>query len=93
MDENRKLAIGLYKPTKKFREASSHIAVMFNDDCTLVAITGYADDEKNVNESIDYARLFAAAPELLKACKAAAEVLQGYRLRLIQTAIKKAEEG
>jgi hypothetical protein len=66
----RPLATGTFKTTDAFRSAPAHIAVMFEDDCTLVAVTGYADDPKNVRESIDYARLFAAAPELLSALQA-----------------------
>lgn len=56
---------GTYKPTPAFNSAPEHIAVCFDDDSTLVAVTGYADDPENVAESIAYARLFAAAPELL----------------------------
>ena len=68
-DFDRPLTIGTYKPTETFKSAPMHVAVCFEDDSTLVAVTGYADDQENVKESIDYARLFAASPHLLYTLK------------------------
>lgn len=66
-DFDRPLSIGTYTPTEAFKSAPKHIAVCFEDDSTLVAVTGYADDPENVKESIAYARLFVASPILLRA--------------------------
>ena len=72
---NRPLTIGTYKPSKSFLSAPKHIAVMFEDDATLVAVTGYADDPENVQESIAYAKLFAHAPAMLEKLQDAANAL------------------
>lgn len=75
-DFNRPLTVGTYKATASFQSAPSHVAVMFDDDCTLVAVTGYADDPENVQESYDYARLFAFAPDMLRELRHMVEVMQ-----------------
>ena len=72
---NRPLAVGSYKASKSFQAAPKHIAVMFADDCGLVAVTGYADDPENIQESIAYAKLFAYAPALLEKLDDAANAL------------------
>lgn len=105
----RKLAVGSYKTTRNFQAVPEHTAVMYADDCGLVATTGLAHDL----ESRQYALLFAAAPELLAACEIAEAVLtdiferesktsaHGQRVRAdiesnlgyIQAAIAKARRG
>jgi hypothetical protein len=70
MDKNRKLSVGTYDVTNNFRSIEKHIAVMFDDDCGLVAVVGAEDDTlENVTESLAYAVLFAAAPNLLIAAE------------------------
>ena len=61
----KKLIVAQYVPTKLFKNIRLHTAVCF-DDMNLVAVTGPAGDK----ESLAYAQLFAAAPELLEALKA-----------------------
>lgn len=61
---SRPLSTGTYKTTDTFKSIPEHVAVMFDDDCTLVAVTGALDDEKNVQESKDYAELFSVAPQM-----------------------------
>jgi hypothetical protein len=64
---NRKMTIGFYHPTESFKSIPEHIAVMWEDDQTLVAIVGASDDDPDhVTESQEYAELFAAAPETLQ---------------------------
>lgn len=64
---NRKLTTGYYTPTESFKSISEHIAVMFEDNQTLVAIVGASDnDPENLAETHEYAELFAAAPETLQ---------------------------
>ena len=61
----KKLTTGFYTPTESFKSIPLHIAVMFEDDCTLVAVVGAADDDAgNLEETNRYAELFAKAPEL-----------------------------
>ena len=60
----RKLTVGYYRPTESFKSIPEHIAVMFEDDQTLVAIVGASDDNPdNLAETNRYAELFASAPE------------------------------
>lgn len=62
-----KLTTGFYRPTDSFKSIPEHIAVMFEDTQTLVAIVGAADDDPdNLTETNEYAELFAAAPETLQ---------------------------
>jgi hypothetical protein len=64
----RKLTTGFYQPTDSFKSIHEHFAVMNEDDQGLVAVVGAVDDDlENVKESFQYARLFAASPDLLKA--------------------------
>jgi len=58
---NRPLAAGYYDTTDSFRAIPHHCCVYFEDDDTLVAVTGPAHDQ----ESQAYAQLFAAAPALM----------------------------
>lgn len=53
---HRKLTTGFYVPTESFKSMPEHIAVMFEDNQTLVAICGAADDPENLSESIEYSR-------------------------------------
>jgi len=71
---SRPLAVGTYKPTPEFLSAPEHVAVCFDDDEGLVALTGYADDPLCVKESLEYAQLFAASPDLLKIAERAESV-------------------
>ena len=98
---NRPLTVGTYKTSKAFAAAPVHIAVMFDDDHTLVACTGYADDPVNVQESFAYAHLFANAPALLEALDRAADAItnedlsqseRAYEARLAREAIEKATQ-
>ena len=67
---NRKLDVGTYTPTPAFKSIPEHVAVKFADDDYLVALVGPAlDDPKNLEQTLETARLFAAAPELLAACQ------------------------
>ena len=67
----RKLTTGFYQPTASFQSIPEHFAVMDADNQTLVSLVGAVDDDvENVKESIEHARLFAAAPELLEALTA-----------------------
>ena len=69
--KHRKLTTGFYVPTESFKSIPKHIAVMFEDDRTLVAICGAADDDpENVLENMCQARKFAAVDDLLEALKA-----------------------
>ena len=64
----RKLTTGFYQPTDSFKSIHEHFAVMNEEDQGLVAVVGAVDDYlSNFKESFQYARLFAAAPDLLKA--------------------------
>ncbi len=56
------LEVGCYRPTKRFMTIDEHVAVKFAETDGLVALVGPAGDL----ESWEYARLFAAAPEMLK---------------------------
>lgn len=59
-----KLITGTYTTTDLFRAVKEHACVAFdNRSQGLVAVTGPADEESAQR----YARLFAAAPELLEA--------------------------
>lgn len=62
---NAKLTTGLYQPTDEFRAIAEHVAVCRESDNGLVAVVGPYGDEA----SAWFARMFAAAPELLAACK------------------------
>jgi hypothetical protein len=64
---NRKLTTGKYETTDFFARITSHVAVCFDDDGGLVAVTGPTGGDPE-NEA--YARLFAAAPDLLEALEA-----------------------
>lgn len=66
---NRPLAVGIYTASRTFQSQPRHVAVMFTDDNTLVACTGYADysDKKAIDESFAYAQLFKTAPDMLAA--------------------------
>jgi len=59
----RPLATGTYIPTESFKSIKAMVAVCFKGDGTLVAVTGPALDM----ESIRYAALFAAAPDMKQA--------------------------
>ena len=64
--ELRKMTTGFYKPTESFRSIPEHVAVMFEDDCTLVAVVGASDDDpSNLVETHRYAEFFATAPETI----------------------------
>lgn len=71
---NRELTTGTYRPSNHFQSIREHAAVCFEDDEMLVAVTGPAGD----GESEAYAKLFAASPALLQACKRALADLEGY---------------
>ncbi len=73
MDTNRKLTTGIYTATDSFRSIEKHIAVMFDDNCGLVAVVGPADDE-HTRESWEYAQLFADAVNLRQALTEANEL-------------------
>jgi hypothetical protein len=60
--ETKHLNFGVYEATDAFRAIQQHSCVCF-DDLGLVAVTGPAEDK----EAQEYAELFAAAPDLLKA--------------------------
>ena len=76
----RKLTTGFYVPTESFKNIPEHIAVMFEDNQTLVAICGAVDDDpEHITESIEYARKFAAVDDLLAALKNARIALTFYR--------------
>lgn len=62
---NRPLTFGVYETTPAFQAIPKHSCVCYADDRGLVAVTGPADDP----ESQRLSELFAAAPELLAACK------------------------
>jgi len=63
----RKLTTGFYVPTDSYKSIPEHVAIMFEDDHTLVGVFGASDDDpKNLQETNEYARLFATSPELLK---------------------------
>lgn len=101
----RPLAVGEYETTEGFRRHALHTAVCFADEGPeaggLVAVTGPAGDE----ESGQYARLFAAAPDLLEALEAFLRapsigsdgpgsltiVVQEFRLKDARAAIAKAK--
>jgi hypothetical protein len=72
------------------------------DDLILARMTVYASDDPDLNDEVQMAnaRLFAAAPDLLDACKEALHVLTPARSRMdgldrqrqwLQEAIAKAE--
>lgn len=64
------LAVGTYKTTETFKQIDEHIAVMFDDDQTLVAVVGAKDElPAIVAESLVYAHLFAAAPKMQEALR------------------------
>lgn len=65
----RKLTTGYYRPTKIFKSIPEHIAVMFEDDQTLVALFGASDDPANLADTMECAELFASAPEKVAALK------------------------
>ena len=68
----RKLTTGFYQPTDSFKSIHEHFAVMNEEDQGLVAVVGAVDDDlENVKETMRYAKLFAAAPDLLAALKEA----------------------
>jgi hypothetical protein len=69
--EHKHLNFGVYEATDNFRAIQQHSCVCF-DDMGLVAVTGPAEDK----EAQEYAELFAAAPDLLAALKAAVETLK-----------------
>jgi hypothetical protein len=72
----KKLTTGFYVPTESFKSIPEHFAVCF-EDMTLCAVVGPVDDDpENVKESIEYTKLFAAAPELLKALELALEWIE-----------------
>jgi hypothetical protein len=60
--ETEPLDVGEYTTTEKFKSIERHTCVCKHDGA-LVAVTGPADDR----EAIEYAILFAAAPDLLEA--------------------------
>lgn len=60
------LAVGVYETTPRFRAVAEHACVVTADNRAVVAVTGKAGDA----ESEVYAELFAAAPDLLEACRA-----------------------
>ena len=65
---DRKMTTGFYRPTQSFQSIPEHIAVMFEDDQTLVALIGASDDDPdNLAETNRLAELFASAPETLAA--------------------------
>jgi hypothetical protein len=66
-----KLTTGYYQPTTTFQRIEEHTAVMDAETCALIAVTGQAHDP----ESEAMARLFAAAPALLDACRTAQRAL------------------
>lgn len=63
MDAERKLAVGFYTPSQRFKDMPEMTAVFFEDNMQLVATVGPSHDP----ESEEYAQLFAAAPELAAA--------------------------
>lgn len=63
MSKGDALYVDTYLATEEFRSIDHHRAVARSRDGGLVAVTGPALDP----EAIRYARLFAAAPLLLKA--------------------------
>ena len=70
MSNFRPLDTGFYVPTDNFKSIPEHIAVMFKDDLTLVAVLGASDDDpENLSETRKYANLFMLSPELLAALK------------------------
>ena len=86
MDTNRKLTTGIYTATDSFRSIEKHIAVMFDDDCGLVAVVGPADDE-HTQESWEYAQLFADAVNLRQAlteANALYNTVEGFNLELTE---------
>jgi hypothetical protein len=63
----RQLTVGVYQPTERFRQIREHACVCRADDMGLVAVCGPAGDPESEKD----AELFAAAEELLAACKGA----------------------
>lgn len=61
----RPLVPARYQATDSFRAVTDHAAVAWADDGGVVAVTGPSDDETSQR----YARLFAAAPEFLRAIR------------------------
>lgn len=57
--------------TPEFHKINDHVAVVFADSMEVVAVVGPAGDE----ESIRFAKLFAAAPDLLAVCQAAMRIV------------------
>lgn len=63
----KRMTTGFYIPTENFKSIPEHIAVMNEDDQGLIALVGAADEAPEVvQESMECARLFAKAPELLE---------------------------
>jgi hypothetical protein len=73
----RKMTTGFYVPTESFKSIPEHVAVMFEDDQTLVSIYGASDDPEHLAESIEYARKFAAVDDLLAATTRMLNWLEG----------------
>lgn len=68
-DATGPLEVGYYSTTDEFRAIAQHAAVM-RPDRSLVAVTGPSTG-KGAMEALEFARLFAAGPDLLAACETA----------------------
>jgi hypothetical protein len=75
----KNLVVGYYVPSESFKSIHEHIAVMEDDTQELIAVVGAsADKPANLVETKATARLFSAAPDLLRCLEDAAASLSTY---------------